>query len=215
LDAEIEDATYLWSTGESTQTIDVTQGGVFEVSVQIEDCWNTEQIEVTAVQTPNLDEVVTQCRSPFNRIIVPYDNAQSYVWDDGEVGAIKDIENSGLYGFTIVDEYSCAHEGVIEAVLLPAEPVVYVPSAFTPNADGINDQLRIVTQDLVEYELRIYDRWGGLIFESHDPEVPWIGGENDQVGYYVPDGIYTYKLVYRGGCTTEKIQTHGTVSVIR
>jgi len=57
---------------------------------------------------------------------------------------------------------------------------VHVPNAFTPNADHINDQFLPVPHcTFASYNLIIYDRWGDLIFETNDYQVPWEGKANN------------------------------------
>jgi gliding motility-associated-like protein len=80
---------------------------------------------------------------------------------------------------------------------LSCESGVYVPNAFTPNGDGVNDEFypRVFTA-FDRYELVIADRWGGIVFSSSTPEERWLGG--GRVGeYFAPDGVYTWQLTLR------------------
>jgi len=70
--------------------------------------------------------------------------------------------------------------------------LLYAPNAFTPNADGINDVFRpVISGDPVDYSMRIFDRWGNLVFESFDPEEPWLGNVEGEEFYNDPE-IYSY-----------------------
>jgi len=69
--------------------------------------------------------------------------------------------------------------------------VLYVPSAITPNGDGVNDVFRVVANGYSVYMLRIFDRWGQVVFESNDPTDTWTGGVDT---HFVGDGIYHYRL---------------------
>ncbi len=70
------------------------------------------------------------------------------------------------------------------------------PNAFTPNNDQLNDLfcLQGWTKCVLEFSVKIYDRWGGLVFESDDPEFCWDGSKN---GTLLADGVYTYAIVAR------------------
>jgi len=72
-----------------------------------------------------------------------------------------------------------------------ATGAVFIPTSFTPNADGINDFWKPVGRDLVSYQLHIFNRNGEIVFETRDMGAFWdgsfVGGE-----HYVPDGVYTY-----------------------
>ena len=65
---------------------------------------------------------------------------------------------------------------------------LYFPSAFSPNGDGVNDIFHPVFYNVSDYHLKIFNRWGELIFETNDPAAGWDGkykGEDQEVGVYV------------------------------
>lgn len=71
---------------------------------------------------------------------------------------------------------------------------VVVPSAFSPNADGVNDRLDLFVGDLITgLNLTIYDRWGSVIFRSDSTDNRWDGTFN---GTPCQDGVYAYKVKY-------------------
>ena len=73
--------------------------------------------------------------------------------------------------------------------------IVYLPNAFTPDSDGINEVFHPVISGTVidEYKFFIFDRWGDVVFETEDPSAGWIG--NRQGGeYFVPDGVYPWRI---------------------
>jgi gliding motility-associated-like protein len=70
-------------------------------------------------------------------------------------------------------------------------PPVFVPNTFTPNGDGANDVLRVFAIGLKEFDLRIYDRWGTLVFASRDINTTWDGTYN---GRRLNSGVYIYQL---------------------
>lgn len=72
---------------------------------------------------------------------------------------------------------------------------VYFPTAFSPNGDGLNDEFGIVGEGIDNYLLKIYNRWGELIFYSTDPTRKWNGTYK---GTIVPIGTYVYEMEARG-----------------
>lgn len=72
---------------------------------------------------------------------------------------------------------------------------LYFPTAFTPNGDNLNDSFGAVGQDLLQYELQIYNRWGECVFESNDLENRWDGSFK---GAESPVGQYLWKCSYMG-----------------
>ncbi len=75
---------------------------------------------------------------------------------------------------------------------------VFVPNAFTPNADGRNDLLDVVPAcPISDFQMQIFDRWGGLVFESFDYNERWNGGQGGK--YYAQNEIYFYRISFRWG----------------
>lgn len=68
---------------------------------------------------------------------------------------------------------------------------VYIPQAFSPNNDGTNDILNIFTTNPISFQMRIYNRWGEVVFESHDAEKFWDGSFK---GDACPEGTYSYTI---------------------
>ena len=91
------------------------------------------------------------------------------------------------------------------------EPYVYVPNAFTPNNDGKNDILFVRSDILEEFVLRIYDRWGELIFETNSLDKGWDGTYKNEP---CMPGVYDYFL--EGYCNNKKeILKKGNITLIR
>lgn len=97
----------------------------------------------------------------------------------------------------------------------------YVATAFTPNGDGINDLFLVKYHDaciMAEYDIKIFDRWGRLIFESKDPseESSWDGTNE---GQNVKEGVYMWKVFAKMADPNKGENTivnkQGTVVLIR
>jgi gliding motility-associated-like protein len=125
--------------------------------------------------------------------------------EGGEYEICLEVED--VYGCTDIE---CQTLIVIDPLL------VYVPNAFTPSGDGINEYFLPVISgdDPDDYELLIFDRWGTLIFESDDRNVPWLGAK-DNSGDLLPTGVYVYRLVTRGIGEAEKREYLGHVTLVR
>ena len=68
---------------------------------------------------------------------------------------------------------------------------LFIPDAFTPNGDGLNDIFKPSTIGLKEYDFEIYNRWGENIYSSNGPEAGWNGSFK---GNSAPQGVYVYLL---------------------
>jgi gliding motility-associated-like protein len=84
---------------------------------------------------------------------------------------------------------------------------IYIPNAFTPNGDGINDTFGVKGEGIKDFRLLIFNRWGEVIFESTEPRKQWDGRVS---GEPVQQGTYVYELYANG---VKKGRT-GSVTVI-
>lgn len=87
---------------------------------------------------------------------------------------------------------------------------VYIPNAFTPDGDGLNDIFIPVGKGITEYTLQIFDRWGELIFQSSDFNKGWDGTYKSEP---VPMGSYVYKISAKGN-GSRIIEKNGSVTVV-
>ena len=81
-------------------------------------------------------------------------------------------------------------------VELKQKPYLFVPNAFSPNLDAINDTWEIVDVFVKDYTLRVYNRWGGLVFETKDKNQKWTG--KDLNNNDAPTEVYVYVITYTG-----------------
>ncbi len=90
----------------------------------------------------------------------------------------------------------------------------YVPSAFTPNGDGLNDMFYPQGEgvDPLEYEMYIFDRWGNKIFETSDANMQWDGRYLSQPA---EEGVYIWKIITNDIYLDEKHENIGHVTLIR
>ena len=94
---------------------------------------------------------------------------------------------------------------------------VYIPNTFTPNNDGYNDAWEIVIfpECWAEVDAKVYNRWGGVIWQSTDPyNLIWEGGFNNG-DYYVPDGTYYWTFTGRKASSAYVEQLEGHVTIFR
>jgi gliding motility-associated-like protein len=98
-----------------------------------------------------------------------------------------------VYTVVVTDSLGCTRDTTITVkVKIPCNNVT-VPNVFTPNGDGINDDLKIAldTSNITSYSIIIYDRWGKEVYSSTNPEEPW-NGKISNTQALVPDGVYYY-----------------------
>jgi gliding motility-associated-like protein len=117
----------------------------------------------------------------------------------------------GTYPITIVlFKEGCAPKVISnEATFIElGESSGIIPNVFTPNGDGMNDELVFLGVDQTQdYSIRIFNRWGKTVFESTDAKNNWDGKDSR-------DGTYFYELRYTDVCSEEEKLVTGTVTLI-
>jgi gliding motility-associated-like protein len=208
-------ATYLWSTGETSSFIEVSGPGVYSVEVNWNNCSGTDTVEVNLIPAMVLTEDVNFCEGSTTFLTIPFDGSAYYSWCNGETEQNITTDQDGQYCYQFIDEVGCIQEGVINVFVQDFNASLYIPNAFTPNNDGINDVFSAKGVDISEFELKIWNRWGDEIFNTTDINEVWTGNVNNTGAHYVQDGVYTYTVSYRGICSSEKIEETGTIVVVR
>jgi len=96
-------------------------------------------------------------------------------------------------------------------------PVYTLPNFFTPNGDGINDLFVPITNSSVDHiDLKIFDRWGRLVFKTADPAINWDGNDMNSKSA-CPDGTYfvvcdIYEITLSG---IQERSLQGSVTILR
>ena len=124
-----------------------------------------------------------------------------------------DIEN-GLYFYTVVateDPSGYGYNSTSNTIELIQKPMVYTPNAFTPNDDNLNDNWVPHPVFVKEYSLKIYNRWGQLLFETNDKHETFNGKFLNQNG---AEDAYVYLITYTGWDKSSHIQK-GNVTILR
>jgi gliding motility-associated-like protein len=127
------------------------------------------------------------------------------VWDfgDGTKDTVCGIEfehtyeDAGTYDvcLDIKNRYGCLDKYCLTVIVKPVWSF-YIPNAFTPNGDGKNDTFNGQGENITNYEMYIYDRWGNLIFESRSLNHGWDGRANGG-GDIAQQDVYVYLVRFK------------------
>lgn len=115
-----------------------------------------------------------------------------------------------------VSNFNGCADTICHFIEIEDELEVFVPNAFTPNADGTNDWFQpSFSVPVINYELYIFDRWGGIVFSTTNPNEPWYGTfRNELSGDVVQSGVYAWKLKVQDPLTGLKQEQFGHVTVV-
>jgi gliding motility-associated-like protein len=210
-------ATYLWNDGSKGKSLLVNRANLVNGKTKVwltttaNYCIQTDTVTITqmpAIQIPITD--TTTCFEDVPQILLDAGATfKSYLWQPtGETSKTVYSNQAQIYNLTVTDSFNCsATKSVIVDELCKAE--IFIPNAFTPNNDNINDGFKPVlkTKNLIQYELKIYDSWGNEVFTTTNPNQAWEAKSNQQ-GVYVVTVNYQYK-----GFVPNSVK--GTVTLLR
>ncbi|MCB9278246.1 MAG: gliding motility-associated C-terminal domain-containing protein [Lewinellaceae bacterium] len=212
-------ATYAWSFGDGAaadnpKTVGHTfaDGGVYDLDVAVTHfprC-TTELTIPEAVQVyepPTAGFEYTPERPDLLENNVRFENTSEgsivqYRWDFGDLtgSSLGDPAHEYLtpgdfqVTLQVTDVHQCT-DSITRSLTVRNKVKLYLPNAFSPNDDGINDKFEIGYAGLLyDYRMTVFNRWGGLVFQSTDPAEGWNGKSLN--GQPAGTGVYSYVIEY-------------------
>lgn len=88
---------------------------------------------------------------------------------------------------------------------------VHIPNAFSPDGDGINDNFKIVAEGIESFQLKVFNRWGEVVFESNDIKNQWDGTFKGKLSQ---NDAYVYVVDVTGADFIKSSSYKGTVSLL-
>ncbi len=229
--ATISQTLWIWGDGRIDTVSGVgnashtyTQPGQYPlwmVIVSADGCTDTVKATITAHPRPQAAFTPTQVTQRQPETLVAFANqsqsATSFAWDFGngttstEANPTVDFRDPGTYPIMLVayNAFGCTDTARGIVIIEPGLDI-FIPNVFTPNGDGINDEWNIRSNG-IPYQVRVYDRWGNLVFEGNNTRL-WNGRHRN--GSECPEGTYTYILTAtlpNGSSFTRS----GTVTLLR
>lgn len=124
------------------------------------------------------------------------------------------INKRGRYFIRGTNQFGCSLIKAVNAVIIPPpEPLVYVPNAFTPNNDGLNDVFRIkIIGEISINHLSIYNRWGQLVYNDPNLNNTWNGKLK---GLELPSGVYIWTLGGNDTYFKKPFMHKGLITLVR
>ena len=170
-------------------------------------------VEVIPTPFPYLGEDTIFC-SENELITLDPGLYSSYLWQDNSNRSTYPVQEEGKYWVEVTNDIGCIGSDTISLVeICPTR--IYVPNAFSPNFDGTNDYFEIFGFHIISMKLTVYNRWGGVVFETTDPGGRWDGtvkGEPSE------NGVYVWQLQVEGyeedGTIYSEVQS-GSVTLLR
>ena len=194
---------YEWSTGETTPSIDLEDEGWYWVDVYNTNCMIRDSFYLDVNETPvfNLPEDTVLCEDEPLILNVGSENA-TYTWSTGSTDSVLEVYELGIYWVKVIN--GCG-ERTDTVKVFPGDCSceIYAPTAVNYNSTSESGSFEIKADcEFISYKLKIFNRWGQLVFQSNSPDNYWTPHENNTD----PQDVYIYMLEYgfdKGGIKTK------------
>lgn len=212
---------YLWSTGAESSSIQVNESGTYFLLVTNADgCSAFDEVQLNFRPLPFVSagtNLTADCT--LGTILQGIGDGEPSWSPDTDlqqpnafITAATPASNT-LYTLTVTDEFGCSASS--QVTVFADCSLLIVPNIFTPNGDGDNDQFKVISRGVKEYNIQIFNRWGHLMFESNNPSQAWTGSEN---GTEAAEGTYMYVVIaldQNGESILSAAQSRGTITLTR
>lgn len=207
---------YLWNTGETTRDINITQGGTYTCYITVENCdIAAEEFQVNTTIPPSSYVQPIKDTTVCNMVVIgeSYSRGENFKWNTGDTTCCIMISKTGIYTVTISTDGCPAYTDSVAATVINCENCISVPSAFTPNADGLNDYFRVLPSCPINtFTFRIYNRWGQEVFYTTDVNKGWNGMHGADIADV---GTYFYLIEYTSVKAAKSELLKGDVLLLR
>lgn len=206
--------------------------GWYYITVESQGCFRYDSVQVLPNNPPIANINGTPLTGTYP-LTVNFTNSSTngveYTWNfgNGNSTTVTDLssmtqtyDTTGVYYVSmIVTSGNCSDTAYLTVIVTepPVPPVIVpvsisAPNVFSPNGDGDNDFYQLISENIVEIELIIMNRWGNEVFIEKSVDPKWNG--NDSSGNPIPDGVYFYKYTAIGA-QEEELEGHGFVHLVR
>lgn len=205
-------------TGNDAYTVSVTDvdGCVLNDTVIVDNISNDTLVAAFSA-TPNPVDILF----PQTKLVNQSQNYVTYKWEylsevvTNVINPVIELPDWGDYPVSlyVYDINGCADTST-QKIMVRGDVYYYIPNAFTPDENNLNEHWypRGVGFDKKTYKMTICDRWGNIMYQSHDTDFGWNG--NDRKGQPCPPDIYTYKITLEGYEGMLPV-FHGSIMLIR
>ena len=148
-------------------------------------------------------------------------NATVWEWSFGDNSTASSenpshvYQNSGNYLVVLVAANDIGCYDTTTSYITIKEPItVYAPNTFSPDDNSANQEWRfsIIGIDIYDFTVIIYNRWGEIVWKSHDPDAGWDGTYHEEL---VHDGVYIWHMEVRDPINSKRHEFVGNITILR
>ncbi|MPM79215.1 hypothetical protein SDC9_126248 [bioreactor metagenome] len=159
-------------------------------------CTDIDSITVVINPSPTADAGPDTSITEGESVQLNGSGGTTYFWTPAEglsdpytANPLCTAGDTTIYILTVTNEFGCTDTDTIIVRVDGDCGNIYVPNAFSPNGDTKNDVFGVMNRCLETLDLKVYNQWGNLVFETTDPNGRWDGNVG---GTMAESGIYSY-----------------------
>jgi gliding motility-associated-like protein len=204
--------------------------GVFDPSIAGTGSWeiiytspflcgiNADTITIIVNPVPIADAGVDQSMLQGTSTSLLGNGGGTYLWDPSSglscptcANTAVNIDATTEFTLIVTNAEGCSSQDAVTIFIIEEEHDLFVPTIFSPNGDGNNDNFVIEGTGLNNYLLRVFNRWGELIFESESQGISWDGTQRNKP---LNTAVFAYVLTYTNDSGIDQRKT-GNVTLIK
>jgi gliding motility-associated-like protein len=206
---------YLWQDSSTSKDFNINTAGIYWVQVTnnfnciARDTFTVQNmLPVPANFLKEKDSICT-----YEQLELISANAYAnYQWSNGSAVRNTTVKNPGIYSLTVTDGNGCRGTDSITVFLKQCMAGFYMPTAFTPNGDRKNDNIKpMLFGKVKKFQFAVYNRWGQMVFQTTEQFKAWDGKVS---GIIQQTGVFVWTCTYQFEGEEQKTEK-GTVTLIR
>ncbi len=205
---------YSWSTGETESSITVDQPGYYSVEVS-NSCYSVvDSILINSGNSPTVTIVgnLEICDDESTELSVVLNDDESIEWSNGDETSVLTVFDAGVYIATVTNQCGSVSD-TVEVVETECECNYFIPNAFTPNGDNLNDVFQPrLSSSISNVRVQVFNRWGNLVFEEEGATFSWDGIYE---GKPVPSDVYSYYVEMDCDVDGQTLIQKGALTILR
>ena len=202
----------MWQDGSNDSLYTIDKAGTYHVTIDSAGCIENDTIKIDIIPTPIAQ--TPQYHDICNResIELIAESGFNYYWSNGNTAQSIIVSDSNDYYVSTYNQCDTVQND-FHISMHNCSCMLVVPSAFSPNGDGVNDYFYpYISCTFEEYHLYIYNRWGELLYKTNNQGDKWDGSFN---GKEVPVGVYIYYINYKQPYIDHGSQRTGSITILR
>ncbi|HCS18997.1 MAG TPA: hypothetical protein DIW47_00285 [Bacteroidetes bacterium] len=217
---------YIWNTGYTGQSLHIipTESNNYRVVGYSDLCGNdTAYFSLPVNKRPKAAITIYPHDPKLNEVILftsdESKRADSIIWNINQGSIIVQGEEA-YHSFPsignqkvqliVIDPNGCADSAFV-SFYIDALPQIYIPNAFTPDGDGLNDSFSVTANNTEYIHMQVYNRWGQLVFDGTNEKASWDGNYK---GIIAEEGVYVYQIKALG-LNKQTYEYNGTLTLMR